>query len=109
MDGQKYNIYCKGLTVTNIVRRGYASNFEGLSVTTYAELFQTVFSFVFLISYISTYDQNFSAFKNRNRNSILLYFCIDELAGILQKLSMKNSRNTFNCWDGFNGRLSERV
>ena len=48
----------------------YPSNFEGLYLALHAILFQTVFCFAFLRSYIFVSDQKVKAKSNRSRNCI---------------------------------------
>ena len=62
---------CHGETLINQCSSfDYPSNFEGLLLTLRVRLFQMVFCFVFLRSYIFIYDQNVNAKSNRNRNCI---------------------------------------
>ena len=51
----------------------YHSNFEGLQLGLHAILFQTVFCFTFLESYIFISDQNVKAKSNKNRNCIFSF------------------------------------
>ena len=118
---------CHGQTLINECSiSDYPSNFEDLQLTQHPILFQTVFRFAFLGSYIFISDQTVKTKSNRNRNciffpfpwesqgshvgSFLLCFTyppylplqtdtyIDELVEILLKLSMETVQVHLIIW-----------
>ena len=68
------NKSCRGQTFINECSiSDYPSNFEGLQLALHAILFQTVFCFAFLGSYIFLSDQKVKAKSNKNRDCIFSF------------------------------------